>query len=138
MNFKFFKLLFTLQFLAVFSFQASALTIEGAGASFPKPVYHKWMHQYYELTGVKINYQSIGSGGGIANIKAKKVDFGASDKPLKVEDLNESGLIQFPMLIGGVVPIINIEGLEPGALRLTPELLVDIFLGKIKKWNHNR
>jgi len=125
-----------LLFLVGFLIQTlDAEIIEGAGASFPKPVYHKWMHKYYELTGVKINYQSIGSGGGIANIEAKKVDFGASDKPLKKDELDESGLIQFPMVMGGVVPIINLEGLEPGSLKLTSALLVDIFQGKIKKWN---
>lgn len=113
----------------------SAVTIQGAGATFPKPVYEKWMLKYNELTGVQINYQSIGSGGGIANIKAKKVDFGASDAPLKKEELDEAGLIQFPMLVGGIVPIINIKGLESGSLKLSPGILADIFLGEIKKWN---
>jgi len=113
----------------------AALTINGAGASFPYPAYAKWAHQYHELHKVKINYQSIGSGGGIAQIKAKTVDFGGSDDPLKVEDLDKSGLVQFPTLIGGIVPIINIKGVTSGQLQLTPEVLNDIFLKKITKWN---
>jgi phosphate transport system substrate-binding protein len=111
------------------------VTISGAGASFPYPVYGKWAHKYHELTKVKVNYQSIGSGGGIAQIKAKTVDFGASDDPLKPEDLQKDGLFQFPTLIGGVVPIVNIPGIESGKLTLSPQVLVDIFLGKIKNWN---
>lgn len=111
------------------------VTINGAGASFPYPVYGKWAHKYNELTKVKVNYQSIGSGGGIAQIKAKTVDFGASDDPLKPEDLKKDGLFQFPTLVGGVVPIINIPGVEAGKLTLSPAVLTDIFMGKIKKWN---
>ncbi len=110
-------------------------TINGAGASFPYPAYAKWAHQYHELAKVKINYQSIGSGGGIAQIKAKTVDFGGSDDPLKAEDLDKAGLVQFPMLIGGIVPIINIKGVETRQMSLTPEVLADIFLKKITKWN---
>lgn len=109
--------------------------INGAGASFPYPIYAKWAAAYHQETGVQMNYQSIGSGGGIKQIKAKTVDFGASDSPLKPEELDEAGLIQFPMVIGGVVPVINVKGLKPGELKLTPEQLADIFLGKIKKWN---
>ena len=112
-----------------------AQKINGAGASFPYPVYSNWGHKYNKLTGVQLNYQSIGSGGGIAQIKAKTVDFGASDAPLKEKDLREFGLIQFPMIMGGVVPVINLKGVKPGELKLTPKLLADIFLGKIKKWN---
>ncbi len=114
---------------------AARITIIGAGASFPFPVYAQWANKYGKVQGVRINYQSIGSGGGIRQIKAKTVDFGASDAPLKPADLDEAGLIQFPMIVGGVVPVVNIRGLEPGALRLTPELLAEIFLGKITIWN---
>ncbi|MBW1991397.1 MAG: phosphate ABC transporter substrate-binding protein PstS [Deltaproteobacteria bacterium] len=119
----------------VFGAQAQPLTINGAGASFPYPIYSQWAYKYHRLTGVKINYQSIGSGAGIAQIKAKTVDFGASDAPLTAEELQRAGLIQFPMVIGGVVPVINLEGVGPGQLRLTPQVLADIFLGKIAKWN---
>jgi len=112
--------------------------INGAGATFPYPLYAQWAHKYESIGGVKLNYQSIGSGGGIAQIKAKTVDFGASDAPLKPEELDSTGLIQFPMVIGGVVPVIKIEGLGAGEMRLTPELLADIYLGKIKKWNDER
>ena len=115
--------------------QAEDVTINGAGASFPYPIYSQWAHKYNSLTGVKINYQSIGSGGGIAQIKAKTVDFGASDEPLKAEALNESGLVQFPMVIGGVVLVVNIPGIGPGQIKLTGEVLGDIFLGKIAKWD---
>ena len=112
-----------------------ALMINGAGASFPYPVYGQWAHKYGQLSGLQLNYQSIGSGGGIAQIKAKTVDFGASDAPLKKEELDASGLIQFPMVMGGVVPVINIKGVKAGELRLTPQLLSDIFLGKVTKWD---
>ncbi len=115
-----------------------AITLNGAGATFPYPIYSQWAHTYNKVTGTKLNYQSIGSGGGIAQIKAKTVDFGASDAPLKPPYLDGIGLIQFPMVIGGVVPVVNIEGIEPGALKLTKNLLADIFLGKIKKWNDKR
>jgi len=114
---------------------APGISINGAGATFPYPVYSRWTYKYHKLTGVKINYQSIGSGGGIAQIKAKTVDFGASDAPLKKEELDEAGLIQFPMIIGGVVPVVNIEGIEEGQLKLTPELMAEIFLGNIAKWS---
>ena len=110
-------------------------TINGAGASFPYPVYSQWAYKYNKLTEVQLNYQSIGSGGGIAQIKAKTVDFGASDAPLKKEDLDAAGLIQFPMIMGGVVPVINVKGIKPGELKLTSVLLADIFLGKVTKWN---
>jgi phosphate transport system substrate-binding protein len=114
---------------------AQEITINGAGASFPYPLYAQWAYKYNQLTGVKLNYQSIGSGGGIAQIKAGTVAFGASDAPLKPEELNEGGLVQFPMIIGGVVPVINLSGVDPGRLKLTPALLADIFLGNITKWN---
>jgi len=114
------------------------VVINGAGATFPYPVYAQWANKYEKLTRVRINYQSIGSGGGIAQIKAKTVDFGASDAPLNPEELNEIGLIQFPMVIGGVVPVVNLQGVAAGGLRLTAENLADIYLGKIKKWNDPR
>ncbi len=109
--------------------------INGAGATFPYPIYAQWAHKYQKLTHVRLNYQAIGSGGGIAQIKAKTVDFGASDAPLKPQDLQAIGLIQFPMIIGGVVPVVNLPGIQPGTLKLTPELLADLYLGKITKWN---
>jgi len=109
--------------------------IAGAGATFPYPIYAKWAEAYNQKTGVKLNYQSIGSGGGIKQIKAKTVDFGASDAPLPNTDLNEAGLMQFPMIIGGVVPVVNLPGIKPGEIKLDPTLLSDIYLGKITKWN---
>ena len=114
---------------------AKSLTVNGAGASFPFPVYAQWAYMYHSQTGIQVNYQSIGSGGGIAQIKAKTINFGASDVPLKAEELEESGLIQFPMVMGGVVPVINIKGIKEGELKLSNELLTEIFLGKITKWN---
>ena len=113
----------------------SAAEISGAGASFIYPLVSKWSADYNTATGAKINYQSIGSGGGIAQIKAGTVDFGSTDKPLSPEELAQSGLGQFPSAIGGVVPVINVEGLQPGQLKLTGALLADIFLGKIATWN---
>jgi len=115
--------------------QVEALMINGAGASFPYPVYAQWANKYGQLSGLQLNYQSIGSGGGIAQIKAKTVDFGASDAPLKKEELDGSGLLQFPMVIGGVVPVIHIKNVKAGELKLTPQLLSDIFLGKITQWD---
>jgi phosphate transport system substrate-binding protein len=112
-----------------------AKTITGAGATFPYPVYSQWANQYNKVTGVELNYQSIGSGGGIAQIKAKTVDFGASDAPLTKAELDEVGLFQFPMIMGGVVPVVHISGVNPGQLKLTPALLADIYLGKIKNWS---
>ena len=111
------------------------ITVTGAGASFPFPVYSKWAHKYGQLTGVKLNYQPIGSGGGIAQIKAKTVNFGASDAPMDSEELKDLGLTQFPMVVGGVVPVVNLKGVQAGQLHLTGALLADIFLGKIKNWN---
>ena len=109
--------------------------VSGAGASFIFPLVSKWSADYNTATGAKINYQSIGSGGGIAQIKAGTVDFGSSDKPLSSDELAQAGLAQFPSAIGGVVPVVNIEDLEAGKLRLTGALLADIFLGKVKTWN---
>ena len=117
------------------SSQAATAVISGAGASFIYPLVSKWSADYNTATGNKINYQSIGSGGGIAQIKAGTVDFGSSDKPLDSSELAEAGLAQFPSAIGGVVPVVNLEGLQPGQLRLTGALLADIFLGKITQWN---
>ena len=113
--------------------QASDVT--GAGSSFVFPLMSKWSADYNEATKNKINYQSIGSSGGIAQIKASTVDFGASDKPLDPADVAEAGLIQFPVVIGGVVPVVNVAGIEPGKLKLTGTLLADIFLGKVTNWN---
>jgi len=112
-----------------------AVDITGAGATFPFPIYAKWAEAYKAKTGVGMNYQSIGSGGGIKQIQSKTVDFGASDMPLKPEELDKSGLVQFPAIIGGVVPVVNLDGVKPGELKLTGALLADIYLGKLKKWN---
>jgi phosphate transport system substrate-binding protein len=119
---------------AVFS-SAIAADITGAGATFPYPIYAKWAETYKKETNVGLNYQSIGSGGGIKQIKAKTVDFGASDKPLKPEELDANGLMQFPAIMGGVVPVVNFEGIKPGQFKLTGEVLAAIYLGKITKWN---
>ena len=107
----------------------------GAGATFPAPVYAKWADAYHKANGAKINYQSVGSGAGIRQIQAKTVDFGATDMPLKDEELAKDGLVQFPTVIGGVVPVVNIKGIQPGQIKLTGELLGNIYLGKITKWN---
>ena len=112
---------------------ASELT--GAGATFPAPLYAKWAEAYQKATGARVNYQSIGSGGGIKQIIARTVDFGASDMPLKPVDLEKDGLFQFPTVIGGVVPVVNLQGIKPGDLRLTGALLAEIYLGKVAKWN---
>jgi phosphate transport system substrate-binding protein len=115
-----------------------AATISGAGATFPYPVYSKWADTYAKETQVKLNYQAIGSGGGIKQITEGTVDFGASDAPLKPEELDKAGLIQFPVVMGGVVPVINLGGIKAGELKLTPDLLADLFLGKVTKWNDAR
>lgn len=114
---------------------ANAADITGAGATFPFPIYAKWAEAYRARTGVGVNYQSIGSGGGIKQIKEKTVDFGASDAPLKADELEKEGLVQFPTVMGGVVPVVNLKALGAGELKLTGQLLADIYLGKIKKWN---
>ena len=114
---------------------AIAQDATGAGATFPAPLYAKWASDYNKSTGVKINYQSVGSGAGIKQIEAKTVDFGASDMPLKDDVLAKGGLMQFPTVIGGVVPVINIAGISPGQMKLNGQVLGDIFLGKITKWN---
>ncbi|RVT50421.1 phosphate ABC transporter substrate-binding protein PstS [Rubrivivax albus] len=121
--------------VALAALSAQAQDVTGAGASFPAPVYAKWADAYNKATGARINYQSVGSGAGIRQIKAKTVDFGASDAPLTDEQLAADGLIQFPMVIGGVVPVVNIKGIGPGQMKLTGQVLGDIYLGKIKRWN---
>lgn len=120
---------------AFMSQTAAAAEITGAGASFPAPIYAKWADAYHKASGNKVNYQSIGSGGGIKQINAKTVDFGASDMPLKPEELEKNGLMQFPTVIGGEVLAINLPGIKSGELRLTPAVLADIYLGKIVKWD---
>ncbi len=119
--------------LIIFSVQAAEFT--GAGATFPFPIYSKWAEAYKASTGIGLNYQSIGSGGGMRQIKAKTVDFGASDQPMKVEELEKEGIVQFPAIIGGVVPVFNLDGIQAGQLKFTPELIAGIHLGKISKWN---
>ncbi len=127
--------------LTVGSLTAFALTtalaadLTGAGATFPYPIYAKWAEAYKKASGNGLNYQSIGSGGGIKQIKAKTVDFGASDMPLKAEELDAEGLVQFPAIMGGVVPVVNLDGIAPGQMKLTGEVLAAIYLGKITKWN---
>jgi phosphate transport system substrate-binding protein len=112
-----------------------AVDITGAGATFPYPIYAKWADAYKKATGVGMNYQSIGSGGGIKQITAKTVDFGASDAPMTADDLEKNGLIQFPAIMGGVVPVYNLKGIGAGQIKLTGALLADIYLGKVKTWN---
>ena len=119
------------------SIAASAIGVDitGAGATFPYPIYAKWADAYKKQTGVSLNYQSIGSGGGIKQIQAKTVDFGASDMPLKAEELEKSGLVQFPAIVGGNVIVYNVKSIESGKLKLSGPVIADIFLGKITKWN---
>ncbi len=114
---------------------AQAQDITGAGASFPAPLYSKWASDYAKATGSKINYQSVGSGAGMKQIEAKTVDFGATDEPLKDADLRAKGLVQFPTVVGGVVPVLNVRGIAPGAMVLDGQVLGDIYLGKITMWN---
>jgi len=121
--------------LALSPLAANAVDISGAGATFPYPVYAKWADAYKKETGIGLNYQSIGSGGGIKQIKAKTVTFGASDMPLKPDDLEKSGLLQFPMIMGGVVPVVNLEGIKPGEITLDGPTLASIFAGEITKWD---
>jgi phosphate transport system substrate-binding protein len=118
-----------------FASVANGQEITGAGATFPAPIYSKWAADYNKATKVKVNYQSIGSGGGIKQIDSKTVDFGASDMPLTDEVLKTKGQMQFPTVMGGVVPVLNVKGIEPGQLKLTGTVLADIYLGKISRWN---
>lgn len=129
------KFIAVLMACLTFAALAAAADLTGAGATFPYPLYAQWADSYKKLTGVGLNYQSIGSGGGIAQIKARTVDFGASDAPLTKAELDAAGLVQFPMIVGGVVPVVNLEGIAPGALKLSPAVLADIYLGVVKKWN---
>lgn len=114
---------------------ASAQSVTGAGSTFGAPIYSKWASDYNKITGVKLNYQSVGSGAGIQQIDAKTVDFGASDMPLKDEELAKKGEIQFPTVVGGVIPVVNVKGIAPGQLRLNGQVLGDIYLAKITRWN---
>lgn len=129
------KKLFTILLIAGTATSIQAQDVTGAGATFPAPIYAKWAADYYKATGAKINYQSVGSGAGLKQIEAKTVTFGASDMPLTDEKLKSSGLFQFPTVIGGVVPVVNIKGIKPGELKLTGQLIGDIYLGKITKWD---
>ena len=123
--------------VAFFAASGAALAQDatGAGATFPAPLYAKWADAYNKATGAKVNYQSVGSGAGLKQIRSKTVDFGASDMPLKDDELTKDGLVQFPTVIGGVVPVVNIKGIAPGQIKLTGTVLGDIYLGKITKWN---
>jgi phosphate transport system substrate-binding protein len=120
---------------AGFAATAHAANITGAGATFPYPIYAKWAEMYKKTSGNGLNYQSVGSGAGIKQIKAKTVDFGASDMPLGAADLNSAGLMQFPAIMGGVVPIVNLDGITPGQMKLSGAVIADIYMGKILKWN---
>ncbi|MFL9983771.1 phosphate ABC transporter substrate-binding protein PstS [Paraburkholderia sediminicola] len=120
---------------ALFAIAAQAADITGAGSTFAAPIYTKWADAYQKSGGGKVNYQGIGSSGGVKQIVAKTVDFAGSDAPLKDEDLAKEGLFQFPTVVGGVVPVVNVPGVTPGELTLSGEVLGDIYLGKIKKWN---
>jgi phosphate transport system substrate-binding protein len=133
MNFT--KLALTAATLALSSVVAHAADLSGAGATFPYPIYAKWADAYKKETGVGLNYQSIGSGGGIKQIKAKTVTFGASDAPLTGKDLDASGLAQFPMVMGAIVPVVNLEGVKPGDLTLDGPTIAKIYLGEIKSWD---
>ena len=124
--------------LGLLSGSLMAATVTGAGASFPQPVYAQWAQAYQKATGNQINYQSIGSSGGVKQITSKTVDFGATDAPLTKAELDKQGLVQFPTVIGGVVPVVNVEGVRPGELKLTGELLAEIYLGTVTKWNDTK
>jgi phosphate transport system substrate-binding protein len=122
-------------FMAASVLPAVAMDISGAGATFPYPIYAKWADAYKKETGVGVNYQSIGSGGGIKQIEARTITFGASDAPLKGDELDKNGLAQFPMVMGGIVPVVHIEGISPGELQIDGPTLAQIFLGDVKSWN---
>src|SRR6202048_2760040 len=129
------RMLLALAGVVAFAGAAQAVDISGAGATFPYPIYSKWADAYRQKTGIGLNYQSIGSGGGIKQIKAKTVTFGASDMPLKPEDLKAAGLLHFPMIIGGVVPVVNIKGVQPGQLHLDGATVARIYMGDITQWD---
>ena len=126
---------FILAVFAAIAIPVQAADITGAGATFPYPIYAKWAEGYKKATGVGLNYQSIGSSGGIRQIRAKTVTFGATDAPMKGEELDQGGMVQFPAIIGGTVPVINLEGFRPGELRITGPVLAEIYMGDIVKWN---
>ena len=128
------KQLFAILLTAI-SISASAQTITGAGATFPYPIYSKWSELYNRESGVALNYQSIGSSGGIRQIDAKTVTFGATDAPVPGDKLDKNGHVQFPAIIGGTVPIVNLDGFKPGELRITGPVMAEVFLGEINKWN---
>jgi phosphate transport system substrate-binding protein len=134
LNYLFKSLVVTVGAVATFA-SASAADITGAGSTFAYPILAKWAEAYKAQTGIGLNYQSIGSGGGIKQIKANTVDFGASDMPLEVAELEKSGLTQFPVIMGGVVPVVNVEGIKPGELKMDGDILAKIYLAKITKWN---
>jgi phosphate transport system substrate-binding protein len=133
----FLKIALVLAVMLSFTRAQAAETLNGAGATFPYPVYSAWAFDYNKVTGMKLNYQSIGSGGGVRQITERTIDFGASDDPLKPEQLQKDKLLQFPAVIGGVVPVGNLEGINPGQLKLDPDTLCKIFLGEIKSWNND-
>jgi phosphate transport system substrate-binding protein len=131
----FFKIALVFAVMLSFAYAEAVETLNGAGASFPYPVYSAWAFDYNKVTGVQLNYQSIGSGGGIKQISARTVEFGASDAPLKADQLQKDKLLQFPAVIGGVVPVANLENMKPGELKLDTDTLCKIYLGEIKTWN---
>ena len=121
--------------VSTFGLSSMAVDITGAGATFPYPIYAKWAEAYKKETGNGLNYQSIGSSGGIRQIRAKTVTFGATDAPLSGDDLNKDAMVQFPAIIGGTVPVLNVDGFKPGELRINGTVLAEMFMGKIIKWN---
>ncbi len=131
----FFACIIVMAMVLTFTYAESAETLNGAGATFPYPVYSAWAYNYNKVAGVQLNYQSIGSGGGVKQISARTVDFGASDDPMKPEDLAKEKLLQFPAVVGGVVPVANLANVNPGQLKLDADTLCSIFLGDIKKWS---
>jgi phosphate transport system substrate-binding protein len=132
------KLTLITALLLSFVYAEASDTLNGAGATFPYPVYSAWAYDYSKITGVKLNYQSIGSGGGVRQVTERTVDFGASDDPSKPEQLQKNGLLQFPAVIGGVVPVVNLESVQPGQLKLDPDTLCKLFLGEIKYWDDDK
>ena len=135
LNGKFIKALISGAALSLSLTVANAADITGAGATFPYPIFAKWAEEYKKATGIGLNYQSIGSSGGIRQIRAKTVTFGATDAPLSGADLDKDGMVQFPVVLGGVVPVINLEGFKPGELRVNGEVLAEMFMGTISNWN---
>jgi len=135
MTYSVFRIVLTSLSFGTIASASFAQDVTGAGATFPAPLYSKWADSYHKAVGARTNYQSVGSGAGLNQIRAKTVDFGASDMPLKDEQLEKDGLVQFPTVIGGVVPVVNIKGINPGQIKLTGQVLGDIYLGKITKWN---